>query len=81
MNRKPYTVEEKAVIVARGEAKLGKQHFFGHVTEPIAPVTVLQTLEEKVEDEEAKFHAMYTDLFAKAIVNLRNGQDLRGIIR
>lgn len=81
MERKPYTAEEKARIVARGEARLGKQHFFGHTTEPIAPVRVLQTLEEKVEDEEAKFHAMYTDLFAKAVSSLQDGRDLRGTIR
>jgi hypothetical protein len=77
MNRKPYTTAEKAAIVAKGEVRLGKQHFCGHATEPITPVAVLQTLEEKVEDEETKFHAMYTDLFAKAITNLRDGRDLR----
>jgi len=81
MNRKPYTAEEKARIAAKIEARLGNQHFFGHTTEPIAPVTVLQTLEEKVEEQEAKFHALYTDLFAKAIANLRDGRNLRGIVR
>jgi hypothetical protein len=38
-------------------------------------------LEEKVEDEEAKFHALYTDLFAKAVANLRDGQNLKGVIQ
>jgi hypothetical protein len=77
MNRKPYTAEERARIIEKGELRLGKQHFFGHTSESIVPVKVLKTLEQKIEDEEEKFHAMYIDLFAKAVSNLQNYQNLR----
>ena len=76
MVRQPYTAAEKARIVAKGEARLGKQHFFG-VNEVIPAVRVLETLEQKVEDAEDKFHTLYTQAFAKAVANLRNSQDLR----
>lgn len=78
MARKPYTEVEKATIVAKGEARLGQQHFFG-VSKAIAPIEVLQTLEEKVEEAEENFHKMYTTLFAKAVANLKSSQDLKRI--
>jgi hypothetical protein len=75
MVKKPYTAEEKARIVAKGEARLGKQHFFGFGE--VAPaVKVLETLEQRVEDAEDKFHAIYTQAFAKAIINLQSSQNL-----
>jgi len=78
MARKPYTTEEKAQIVVRGETRLGQQHFFG-VSTVVASVKVLQTLEEKVEKAEENFHNMYITLFAQAIANLKSGQDLKRI--
>jgi len=77
MVRQPYTAAAKARIVAKGEARLGVQHFFG-VNEIVPAVEVLETLEQKVEKAEEKFHAMYTELFAKAVANLRISQELRG---
>jgi hypothetical protein len=76
MAHKPYTAAEKARIVAKGEARLGNQHFIG-MTEVVPEVQVLETSEQKAEKAQAKFHAMYTDLFAKAITNLQDGRDLR----
>jgi hypothetical protein len=78
MAKQPYTAAEKARIVAKGEARLGAQHFIG-LTEIIPATQVLETLEKKVEDAESKFHAMYVDLFAKAVANLKSSQDLRRI--
>ena len=78
MNHKPYTAEEKARIVAKGEARLGAHYFIG-TTEKVVTSQVLETLEQKIEDAEDKFHKMYTHLFAKAIANLRSSQDLQRI--
>ena len=77
MAHKPYTAAEKARIVAKGEARLGNQHFIGVIEVPV--IEVLETLEQKIEKSEEKFHAMYTHAFAKAIANLKSGQDLRRI--
>jgi hypothetical protein len=38
--QKRYTSEEKAKITAKGEARLGKQHFFGFDSTTIAPVVM-----------------------------------------
>ena len=75
MAHKLYTVAEKARIVARGESRLGVQHFVG-VTEVVPAVQLIETLEQKVERAEEKFHALYTQAFAKAIINLRSSKDL-----
>ena len=78
MAHKPYTAAEKARIVAKGEARLGRQYFVGeHKVIPSAQV--LEVLEQKVEDAESRFHNLYTQAFAKAIINLRSSQDLRRI--
>jgi glutathionylspermidine synthase len=76
MERKSYTTAEKARIVARGEARLGVQHFFD-VTKTVPVVKSLETLDQQIEKAEDKFHDMYTQAFAKAIANLRSSQDLR----
>jgi hypothetical protein len=76
MNRRPYTLEEKTRIVAKGEARLGVQHFFGHsVVVPTRKAVV--NLENAIVDVEDKLHSEYTELFAKAVANLQLGDDLR----
>jgi hypothetical protein len=76
MHKRPYTAAEKAAIVAKGEARLGVQHFFGHTPVVSTPKSVV-ALETAIEDAENKFHEQYTVLFAKAIANLRTGKDVR----
>jgi hypothetical protein len=68
---------EKARITTKCEARLGVQHFFSPTKVVVPSVQVLQTLEQRIENEEKKFHKMYTHLFAKAISSLKSSQDLR----
>jgi len=75
---KKYTKEEFDKIVAKGEARLGRQHFFG-ISNSVPVVQVLETLEQKLDSTEEKFHDLYSSLFAKAVANLNNSQDLRRI--
>jgi len=81
MEKKPYTAAEKARIVAKGEARLGIHNFFdGTKTIPVGKaVRTIEILEHKVENAEDMFHKMYTELFAKAVANLRSSQNLRRI--
>jgi hypothetical protein len=77
MVRQPYTAAEKERIVAKGEARLGLQHFIGHSAVVSTQKSVV-SLENAIVDAEDKLHFEYTELFAKAVANLRTSQELRG---
>jgi hypothetical protein len=76
MHKRPYTTAEKAAIVAKGEARLGEQHFFGHGDTAPTQKSVV-AFEDAVAEAENKFHDQYTELFAKALANLRTSRDLK----
>jgi hypothetical protein len=69
---------EKARIVAKGEARLGQQYFFGYSGKNSGK-QIFQTVDQLLETEQEKFHAMYTNLFAKAVANLKSSQNLKRI--
>jgi hypothetical protein len=71
--KKPYTKEEFAAVVARGEARLGTQHFFSPVV-AVKTVEVVQVVEQFAHAADCTctvcFHVKLDALVAKTQENL-----------
>lgn len=63
--KKVYTAQEKAVVVAKGETRLGKQHFFGHGDASVEKIvhrhiekTVVEDVVETISYEDVFFNSL-----------------------
>jgi len=75
----PHKDEILAEIVAKVENRLGAHNFFGHGTPTVHKVKNPHvTVEHMILDVEERMGDEYTEVFAKAVVSIKDITDYRG---